>query len=89
MDCRRSPIRSEKYPLSVDAEDVCAKLFGGVNFEPVHAEMVAALDGIAAGTRRCDFIGVPHVFVGQICRRPFARCSVWPPIVPVLTSIQF
>jgi hypothetical protein len=40
---------SHKYPLGVDVERVRAKLLAGVNFEQVYAELMAALDGIAAG----------------------------------------
>jgi hypothetical protein len=50
--------KSEKYPLSVDVEQICAKLLAGVNFEQVHAELMAALEGIAAGKGHCDFIEV-------------------------------
>ena len=42
-------MRSDKYLLGVDVEQVCAKLLAGVNFEQVHAELMAALGGIAAG----------------------------------------
>jgi hypothetical protein len=44
--------------LSVDVEQICAKLLAGVNFEQVHAELMAALEGIAAGKGHCDFIEV-------------------------------
>ena len=35
--------------LRVDVEQVRAKLLAGVNFEQGHAELMAVLDGIAAG----------------------------------------
>jgi hypothetical protein len=31
-----------------------------INFEQVHAELMAALDGIAAGKKHCDFVEVPQ-----------------------------
>ena len=56
-------MRSDKYLLDVDVEQVRAKLLAGVNFEQVHAELMAALDGIAAGKSHCncDVVEVPGV----------------------------
>ena len=51
----------DKYPLGVDVEHVRAKLLAGVNFEQVHAELMAALDAIAVGKGRCDFVQIPQV----------------------------
>ena len=52
-------MRSDKYLLRVDVEQVRAKLLAGVNFEQVRAELMAALDGIAAGKSHCDVVEVP------------------------------
>jgi hypothetical protein len=54
-------MRSGKYLLGVDVEQVRAKLLAGINFEQVHAELMAALDGIAAGKGHCDVVEVPGV----------------------------
>ena len=52
---------SDKYRLDVHVDPVRAKLLAGINFEQVHAELMAALDGIAAGKGHCDFVEVPQV----------------------------
>jgi hypothetical protein len=52
---------SDKYRLGVYVDQVRAKLLAGVNFEQVHAELMAALDAIAAGKGHCDFVEVPQV----------------------------
>ena len=54
-------MRSDKYPLGVDVELVRAKLLAGVNLEQVHAELMAALEGIAAGKGHRDLVEVPRV----------------------------
>ena len=54
-------MRSDKYLLGVEVEQVPAKLLAGLNFEQVHAELMAALDGIAAGKSHCDVVEVPGV----------------------------
>ena len=53
-----STVRS---PCVVDVEQVRAKLLAGVNFEQVHAELMAALGGIAAGKGHSDLVEVPGV----------------------------
>jgi hypothetical protein len=45
---------SDKYRLGVH-DQVRAKLLADINFEQVHAELMAALDGIAAGKGHYDF----------------------------------
>ena len=53
------------HPTSTDwgvhVDPVRATLLAGINFEQVHAELMAALDGIAAGKGHCDFVEVPQV----------------------------
>jgi hypothetical protein len=51
---------SDEYRLGVHVEQTRAKLLAGVNFEQVHAELMAALDGIAAGKGHYDFVEVPQ-----------------------------
>jgi len=52
---------SDKYRLGVHVDQVRAKLWADINFEQVHAELMAALAAIAAGKRHCDFVEVPQV----------------------------
>ena len=52
---------SDKYRLDVHVDPVRAKLLAGINFEQVHAELMAALDGVAGGKGPCDFVAVPQV----------------------------
>ena len=52
---------SDKYRLGVHVDPIRAKLLAGINFEQVHAELIAALEAIAAGKGHCDFIEVPQV----------------------------
>ena len=51
---------SDKYRLGVH-DQVRAKLLADINFEQVHAGLMAALDGIAAGKGHFDFVEVPQV----------------------------
>jgi hypothetical protein len=53
-------MRGEKHWLPVHVDQVRAKLLADINFEQVHAELMAALDGIAAGKKHCDFVEVPQ-----------------------------
>jgi hypothetical protein len=52
---------SDKYRLGVHVDQVRAKLLADINFEQVHAELMAALGAIAAGKGHCDVVEVPQV----------------------------
>jgi hypothetical protein len=52
---------SDKYRLDVHVDQVRVRLLADINFEQVHAELMAALDAIAAGKGHCDFVEVPQV----------------------------
>ena len=52
---------SDNYRLGVHVDQVRAKLLAGINFEQVHADLMVALDGIAAGKGHCDFVEIPRV----------------------------
>ena len=62
---------SDKYRLGVHVDQVRAKLSADINFEQVHAELMAALDAIAAGKGHCDLVEVPRVGRGP---RFLMRC---------------
>ena len=52
---------SDNRRLGVHVDQVRAKLLADINFEQVHAELMAALDAIAAGKGHCEFVEVPQV----------------------------
>jgi hypothetical protein len=89
MDCRRSRIRSEKYPLSVDAEDVCAKLFGASTLSQSTQRWWPLSTGLQLASDVATLLG-SHTFSsaryvdGRLRVVAFGLRS-W----PVLTSIQF
>jgi hypothetical protein len=60
-------MRSDEYLLGVDVDQGGAKLLAGVNFEQIHAELMAALDGIAAGKGHCDLVELPGVGTSSCC----------------------